>query len=324
MREKEQLFYYEQWLNFKSDVRDTMRRMGLLEVETPYFVDGPAFEEHLEPFSTVFYHGSRQKTYYLPTSPEIHLKKLMAMGFQEIFEIKSCFRNGELSPHHEPEFTMLEWYRTGAQLSDIKNDVKALIEYLGNRGWWCRTEQPPTWQELSYAELISKNTGFNLTPTSTLAEVSGLARSLGLHPDGSESVNELLDWIFVHKIEPSFKIEKNSWVFVHSYPIGSLSLAQANKEGWSDRFELYMEGVELANAFCELVDYEEHEKRWKQIGLNRKKRGLPNLGRDEDFFSLIKKGLPRCSGIALGMERLFMAFTGLNAIKEFKLFSKSE
>jgi lysyl-tRNA synthetase class 2 len=133
---------------------------------------------------------------------------------------------------------------------------------------------------------------------------------------------ELLDWIYVDQIEPWMREMKNTFIFVESFPAGANSLAKVSDQGWSRRFELFYEGVEIANAFEELLDPHEHEVRWERIQSSRKVKGLKPLGKDSEFFACIRSGLPSCVGIALGLERLFMSLHGFKNLSEFKPFAK--
>jgi lysyl-tRNA synthetase class 2 len=312
---------FKKWLKFKFFVQEQMQKMGLDEVETPTLVLGPAFEDQLEVFETNFNYSGKNKSYFLPTSPEIHLKKLLVLGFKNIFEIRPCFRNNELSNIHEPEFTMLEWYRVGKNLLDIEQDVRGLFDVLVQNNWL--QGEILDFYEVSISELFMQAINFHLSPETQKEELLNLAKGLNLNPSGEESKNELFEWIFVNNIEPFLNSKFNRVWIVHSYPPWYNSLTEINKEGWASRFEIYFRGMEIANAFYELTNYEEHERKWKAITQVREKRGLKLLSRDEIFFNLIKRGLPRSSGIALGLERLFMAFQNFKSISDFKPFTFS-
>ncbi|MCB0357215.1 MAG: EF-P lysine aminoacylase GenX, partial [Bdellovibrionales bacterium] len=273
-----------------------------MEVDTPTLVQGPAFEAQLEVFSTQWRYGTSTKNYYLPTSPEISIKKLLAYGLENVFEVRSCFRNDELGPCHEPEFTMLEWYRRGDEVGLLVEDVRNLFASLKVHGWLAKDLMPLA--EVRVADLFQKHLNCSLTPQTSQQELVELARSLALNPQGTESRSELFNWIFVDKIEPQLNPEQPT--IIHSYPAWIPTLAKIDEYGWAQRFELYCGGFELANAFNELLDYNEHEQRWLKIAQIRREQNLLPLGRDEEFFTAIKKGIPPTVGIAMGLERLFM------------------
>ena len=311
--------YYKKWLKFKDFVRQQMRGLNLLEVETPTLVEGPAFEAQLECFSTQLNVGGHQQKFYLPTSPEIHLKKLLAAKFENIFEIKTCFRNGELGPHHQPEFSMLEWYRNSENINVLIEDIECLFSAL-NKNKWLQLQEPKI-KKLSLSKLFQQELGFVLTPHTSPEDLLALARDLKLNVNGKESRIELFNWIFVDQLEA--KIPHEVPTIIYNYPPWAVTLARVNKEGWAERFELYFRGLELANAFGELTDYQEHLLRWQEIQDLRVQQNLESLGKDDEFFTAIKNGLPKSVGIAMGLERLFMACQNLHDIRDFKIFGKS-
>lgn len=293
---------------------------GLEEIETPSLVEGPAFETLLEPFATHMKWDNKVKALFLPTSPEISIKKLIAMGFYNVFEIKRCFRNGELGPFHEPEFHMLEWYRAGENLELLVEDIEYLFVQMQAHGWLegeCNEVQ-----KISYAELFRWYLDFQLSPQTKVDELIELANRWGLKTEGNEDPSLICDWLFVAKIEP--QLDPQQPLIIHSYPPWVQTLAKVNAQGWADRFELYFRGMEIANAFNELLDFEEHERRWHKIMAMRQKQNLAPLARDEQFFQAVKKGLPPTVGIALGLERLFMACQNLSEIADFQIFAKAK
>ncbi|MCB0389647.1 MAG: hypothetical protein KDD58_00080 [Bdellovibrionales bacterium] len=318
MFELDKLTKYKDWLTFKSFVRQHFIEQGLTEVETPTLVEGPAFEAYLEVFTTHWEWGGRQSSFCLPTSPEISIKKLIASGWNNLFEIKNCFRNNELSPTHEPEFQMLEWYRVGDKLELLVNDIQLLFNKLTENNWI--KGECLQLKTVSMAEVFYESVQFKLTPQTTREELVDLSMSLGLDPEGGETREELFDWVFVHKIEETLK--QNHPIILHSYPPWMPTLAKTNEQGWAERFELYFRGYELANAFNELLNYEEHERRWLEICNIRIAQKLPPLTKDQQFFEFIKNDLPPTLGIALGLDRLFLAIQNHKNISDFKVFAK--
>lgn len=313
------LVNYNQWLNFKKRVRAFFDSQGLQEVETPTLVFGPAFEAFLEPFTTQGNWEGRTYELSLPTSPEIHLKKLLMMGFSNIYEIKSCFRNGECGPNHEPEFTMLEWYRNSTNLNLLQEDIAQLFIFLHEEG--LLFGELPNIRHISMAQLFSESLGFVLTPETPNDQLLHLAHTRGLNPSGEESRNVLVDWLFVSEIEPLLNPQEIT--VISNYPPWTVTLAAINESGWAQRFEVYFGGLELANAFGELTSHSEHMKRWEHIQTSRIQMNRTPLPKDESFFTqLAQRGLPPSVGIALGLERLFMATHKINRISDFKPFAK--
>lgn len=300
------------WSQFLVAVRAFFQIRGFDELQTPTLVSCPGTEPFLDAFKTTFYLGQRTNNYYLPTSPEIHLKKCLAKGWRRIFEIRPCFRNGELSPLHQPEFIMLEWYRTFATIDDIKSDVRALVHQL----------QPQSsqghWVQKSVSDLFKDFLNFDLKPDSQKEDLEELAQSLGIDTRTCIDFDEVFFLIFVDKIEPNLK--KYEFLFLHSYPPSQAALARLTEEGWGDRFEFYIRGVEIANAFNELNDPALQRKRALEDLQKKQLYGKELVPLDEEFFRSLDRGMPPSCGIALGLERLFMATHNLQDLSEFRLF----
>lgn len=311
------------WASYLQALRDFFAGKNFLEVQTPTLVPCPGTEPFLDLFSTEFKQGSRVQKLYLPTSPEIHLKKLLAQGLPQIYEIRPCFRNGEVSERHQPEFLMCEWYRSFENLQQIQQDCLHMISYLLEKlpaGIIpaARREQAlkelEQFQVVSMAALFEKHLKFKLTPTTTIEELKKLAKNLDLHAERFTQWDDVFFLIFIEKVEPY--LETESPLFLEKYPPSQAALARLTEDGWGDRFELYWKGLELANAFHELNDpvmqaqrfQEDLEKKF-QIG-----KEVPPL--DPEFMQALRSGMPPSSGIALGVERLFMALTGIEKISE--------
>ena len=260
---------------------------------------------------------------YLPTSPEFHLKKLLVGGWQRVFEIHKCFRNGEAGAIHQPEFYMLEWYRVNEELTSLKKDVILLIEHLQN---WAITKGVPQQKQDTHQDaldetmpsLFQKEVHFNLTPQTSKKELEDLLDQLNINRAPDDTWNDLFFRVFLEKIEPQLK--NKGKVFVSDFPPSMAALAKIDDCGWAQRFEFYWQGLEIANAFYELTDAEEQMKRFEEDLREKDRLKKERVPIDEDFISSLKEGMPPSSGIALGLERLFMAITGIKDIREFKLF----
>lgn len=281
------------WFHFLDKVESWFVSCGFEKVRTPFLVTSPGVDHHID-FLKV--QGLQTlNNWYLPTSPEMSLKKLLTQGFEKIFEVKNCFRDDWPGPHHKTEFTMLEWYRSFATLEDLMGDVKSLIcEILGH-------EQD--FEIRSLAQCFSFHLGFNLTPRTTRSELLELAQSCRVHIAFDDDWNDLFFRIFMEKIEPHLGIEKP--VFITQFPSTQASLSQLDSSGWSQRFELYWEGVELANAYLEENDpFKNRAVFQKQESLRRDKRA-PLAPWDGEYFEALQEGMPPCCGIALGLDRLY-------------------
>lgn len=310
------------WSDFLKDVRQFFSERSFLAVSTPTLVPSPGTEPFLDVFE-IQNESNNNKTskhpkYYLPTSPELHLKKALSGGYHNIFEVRSCFRKGEISERHQPEFTMLEWYRSFCNLEDILEDCLHLISFI--------TQQELKRSDVdvvSMAEVFQEVLGFHLRPQSSIQDLKNLARELGLHA----SVQEYQIWddvfyqIFVEKIEPL--LEKRSQarpLFLTKYPPSQAALARLTSDGWGDRFELYWKGMEIANAFHELNNPKIQAERFQHDLEVKITSGRPPVEIDAEFLQCLRAGMPPSAGIALGVERLFLCLHPQLKIQDLRLF----
>ncbi len=297
------------WFEYITHIRIFFKEKRFLDVKTNTLVKCPGTEPSLDVFETEFILGSKTEKFYLPTSPEINLKKLLSAGADRIFEIAPVFRNGEKTQRHNPEFLMLEWYRAYASLSQIKHDMIELIEYLCDQ---LKIERPKEVLTFSIPELFKKHCDFDLKPETTIEELKSLAVKLNVDTKSATSIDDYFFLIFMEKIE--FGWPKDRLVFIEKYPPYQAALARIDKVGWAERFEVYWQGYELANAFHELNDpvlqrQRSNEDLQKKISMNK-----PVVGLDEEFFQALEFGMPPSSGVALGVERLYMAMKGISDI----------
>lgn len=306
------------WSAFRAAVRDFFVLRDFLEVSTPGLVVCPGTEPSLDVFSTELIHGSRRRRLYLPTSPELHLKKALAMGLEKIFEVKTCYRNGEITAHHQPEFTMLEWYRAGETPDVIREDAVQLISFLADHFPKRQLKRPSSVKRESMAGLFRRILGAEIRPDSGLADYDRIARGAGLEPRPDSSVDDLFFLIFTERIEPTF--EPNALTIVDRWPPFQAALARLDADGWGDRFEIYWRGLELANAFHELNDPVVQRRRFEEDIEKKKSWGREAVPLDEEFLLALESGMPPSSGIALGVERLYMAMFGVEDISALRTF----
>lgn len=308
------------WNLYLHKVREFFYTQNFLEIKTPSLVSCPGTEPSLDVFSTNLIIGSKTKKLFLPTSPELHLKKSLALGYEKIFEITNTFRNGEITERHQPEFTMLEWYRSYAHLDDIKNDVVDLVEFTVNAlydaGFECQKPEQAIDQKIS--ELIFRHCDFEITPSSSLEDYKKCAEKNGVDISSASSIDDVFFLIMMQKIEP--QLDSNNISFVNNYPPFQAALARTNKEGWGSRFEVYWQGFEIANAFNELNDPKIQKIRFQDDLDKKKQSGKEVVPLDTEFFQALEHGMPPSVGIALGLERLFMAIMGIKNISDLKLF----
>jgi lysyl-tRNA synthetase class 2 len=294
---------------FVNQVRQFFVKRGLHEVFTPSLVPCPGLEPSLEPFQTEAHFGRFKKTLYLPTSPEIHLKKAMTAGWLDIFEIKPCFRRGEFSTHHENEFLMLEWYRGFADLEMIEADLRALLATLS----------APPLTVTDFASLFARFLDFRLTPETGVAELRALCERLDVFHQAEDSYNDLFHRVWIDRIEP--ELPALGPLLVKRFPPSQAALAKLDPDGWADRFEFYWNGLEIANAFNEVNSADEQLQRWSVEQGERARLGTSPVPQDPGLIEALRRGMPSSGGIALGVERLYMAWTEVDDIRELRLFS---
>ena len=277
--------------HFVQEVRQFFFSKGLKEVFTPALVTCPGLEPTLIPFMTQVQNGRALRRAYLPTSPEIHLKKAMASDWTDLFEIKTCFRNNEFTKAHEAEFTMLEWYRGFADLGLVIADLTELLGTFAN-------ETPV---ETDFASLFWELLQFRLTPATSRQELLELAQGHGIHTREDDSFTDLFHALMLDKIEPTMALRGP--LIVRRFPPAMAALAKLDAEGWADRFELYWNGLEIANAFNEVVSENEQQLRWAAEQSERERLKTGTLPLDMQLFEALQQGLPPTGGIALGLER---------------------
>lgn len=305
------------WHEFMKCVRHYFDTQGFLETPTPNLVPCPGTEPFIEPFVTQLRRGSQTYQRFLPFSPELHLKKLLSLGWERIFEIKTCFRNDEQSPKHEPEFLMLEWYRAYEGLGTLISDVQTLIREAAACLRLCENENLQV-RVVTIPELFRNGFEFDLRPDTTREQLVELAQSEDIYVHETDSWDEIFHRLFLERIE--WDLGWTQPVAVCDYPRSQAALARVNSRGWAERFEIYWKGIELANAFHELNDAAEQKRRFDQELAMRRKLGKTELAMDHEFLQALEFGMPPSSGIALGLERLFMALTGIEDLAQVRAF----
>ena len=297
-------------------LRQFFTEKRFLEVKTPTLVECPGTEPSLDVFETELVMGSKTKKYFLPTSPELHLKKLLSLGADRVFEIAPVFRNNEKTERHNPEFQMLEWYRAMSYLANIKHDTIELVEYMADK---LRAERPKEVLTFSVADLFKTYCQFDFKPTTTLEELKALAHKLNVDVQSATSIDDYFYLIFMEKIEN--KWPQDRLVFVEKYPPYQAALARIDKDGWAERFEVYWKGLELANAFHELNNPKIQRERANDDLEKKKQLGKKSVTLDEEFFQSLEYGMPPSAGIALGVERLYMALKNVKSIDSLVTYS---
>ncbi|PWK89798.1 EF-P lysine aminoacylase EpmA [Fulvimonas soli] len=298
-------------------VRAFFAERGVLEVETPVLSAAGNTDPHIESFGTTFGGhvdaGARER--WLRTSPEFPLKRLLAAGLGDCYELGRVFRNGEAGGRHNPEFTMLEWYRVGWDHRRLMDETVALVrEALALVGR--RAEVRVT----SYRELFLD--GLGLDPLR--ADTGTLAAPLrgSIDPEGLTR-DDWLDLLLTHRLQPAFPRDRIT--VIHDYPATQCALARIRHDDppVAERFELYLGPHELANGYHELNDAAEQRARFERDNARRRARGLREVPVDERLLAVLD-ALPDCAGVALGVERLLMCLAGTDAIADVLAFPFAE
>lgn len=288
---------------------------GVLEVETPSMSQATVTDVHLVPFETRFVGPghSQGMNLYLMTSPEYHMKRLLAAGCGPVYQLCRSFRNEEMGRYHNPEFTMLEWYRPCYDMYRLMNEVDDLLQQV--------LECSPA-ESLSYQQAFQRH--LEIDPLSAdKQQLREVAARLDLSniADTEEDRDTLLQLLFAMGVEPH--IGKDKPAFVYHFPASQAALAQISTEDHrvAERFEVYFRGVELANGFHELTDAGEQQQRFEQDNRKRAAKGLPQQPVDVNLLEALKAGMPDCSGVALGVDRLVMLALNAESLSEVMAFT---
>lgn len=296
-----------------NEIRRFFAERGVLEVETPVLSEFGVTDINLSTFSTEFVapFAAQSKTLWLNTSPEYHMKRLLAAGSGAIFQLCKVFRNEEAGKHHNPEFTMLEWYRPYFDMYRLINEVDDLLQQILD----CEPAESLSYQ-FAFQEYIG------LDPLSAeKSELIAKAKEYQFICEENESRDVLLQFLFSAVVEP--QIGKTRPVAIYHFPATQAALAQISSEDHrvAERFEFYYKGLELANGFHELTDASEQLNRFEQDNRLREKMGLPTRDIDVRLLGALQAGMPNTSGVALGVDRLLMIALGAQRIEEVMSFS---
>jgi len=290
---------------------------GYAEVETPYAVHTPGEEVHLRAFRTEReYPDGRLEPLWLHTSPELAMKKLLVAGAGPIFQLARVWRNGEGSDLHAPEFTMLEWYRPGAGMDALIEETVAYLRAVLPPVVTCRgvTTDLSHIERLTVAEAFLRYTGADVLATAD--DAPALAAAAGTRLRDNESWEDLFFRLLLERIEPH--LGRGRPTFLTHWPAAQAALARKDPADprVAERFELFVCGIELANAFVELTDPDEQRARFKADRARRHAAHGPDWPLDEDFLAALAFGMPPAAGIALGFDRLAMIASGASRIDQ--------
>jgi lysyl-tRNA synthetase class 2 len=289
---------------------------GVVEVETPQLSAATVTDLHLASLATVVSGAGRggRRTLYLQTSPEYSMKRLLAAGSGPIYQLARAFRDGEAGSRHNPEFTLLEWYRPGFDHHALMDEVEALLsELLGTAAA----------ERFSYRDLFRQHLGVDPL-ASPVADLDRAAAAGGIRSPAFETGDRdgRLDLLLSHLIEP--RLARDRPTFVYDYPASQAALARLRTDpdgtAVAERFEVFAGGLELANGFHELADAAEQRRRFEADLARRRAAGLPEPPIDERLLAALAAGLPDCAGVALGFDRLVMLAAGVRTIAEVIAF----
>lgn len=304
-------------LRLRAQILDDIRRFfsarAVLEVETPLLSYCSGTDPQLDFFTTDYCSPPLQHTLYLQTSPEFAMKRLLAAGSGSIYQIGKAFRNGESGRFHNPEFTLLEWYRVGFSLPQLMDEIVELLNILFNG----RKALKPA-QRISYQTLFQRYTGLNPLDFS-YQDYCTYARDK--HMPEAVSICGYdhalwLDFIFSHVVQS--QLGENAVYMVYGYPVCQSSLARINEynSNITDRVEVFINGIELGNGYYELTDAKEQDRRFDDEITIRQQRNRPGAVKNKHFIAALEAGLPECSGMAIGLDRLLMLLTNSASIDD--------
>lgn len=278
-----------------SAARNFFRGQDYLETETPVLVRTPALELHID--------ACPAGNHYLRTSPELHMKRLLCAGYKRIFQIGPCFRSGERGHLHNPEFTMLEWYRADADYMDVLAETRDILRHLAETCLGKLTlerngkslDLGVEWQLFSIPELFEKFAGWN--PAADFDE-------------------RRFDDDLVNCIEPRLPVDRPVVLLDYPARVAALARLKADDGRLAERWELYLAGIEIANAFSELTDANEQRRRFEECARKRRAIAKAAYELDFEFLTALENGLPPSAGVALGIDRLVMLFGGVDSLDD--------
>ena len=296
-----------------SETRNYFDSSGFIEVETPMMHPIPGGAA-AKPFVT--HHNALGMDLYLRVAPELYLKRLVVGGFEKVYEINRNFRNEGLSTKHNPEFTMLEFYTAYEDYEFQMDFVEALIKHLSNLEQSKRSFKK--FKRVSFDEALTKNTSLNKKDLDDIDILGKFAQSVKIENFKILSIGKLKAEIFESEVED--KLSEPTFIYKYPLEISPLSRKSEGDEGYVDRFELFIDGKEIANGFSELNDPEDQLERFKMQMEDKEKGDEEAMEMDLDYIEALEYGLPPCAGVGIGLDRLVMLLTGIDSIRDVILF----
>ena len=282
-----------------TEIRAFFAERGVLEVQTPVLSPYAVTDVHIESWRTA------DPVHYLRTSPEYAMKKLLAAGSGDIYELGPVFRHGEQGQWHSPEFTMLEWYRVGWSYHDLADEVVALLRSVAGEALADRRVN-----RMSYRDAARKAIGIDPLRAS-VPTLRHAAASAGLSTTNNLLESQLLDFLFSHYVQSC--LDSDRIHVIHDFPVSQAALAQINQEVQppiAQRFEVFIGSLELANGYQELTDSKEQQRRFEADNAARRALSRPELPMDTGLLDALAAGMPQCSGVSIGIDRLLACVVG--------------
>ena len=290
-------------------IRAFFSERGILEVDTPVLGARGAMDPAIASFAVA---GPGERTRWLQSSPEYAMKRMLAAGSGAIYQIGRAFRAGEAGPRHNPEFALLEWYRPGYDHHRLMDEVGELVACVLGGGIPAR---------IGYSEAFRRLAGIDVDSASDDA-LRASARAAGASERTAEGLSRdgCLDLLLTHTIQPALsRLTGTRAVFLFDYPASQAALARLRRTDrgeTAERFELFVDAVELANGYHELTDPHEQRRRFETEARHRSGAGLPSMELDDRLIAALEHGLPPCAGVALGLDRLVMLALGLESLDD--------
>jgi len=319
-------------------IRDFFLQKNFEEIETPTLYPTYPIEPGITLFQTNWYHrhppspqnpSPKTTPLYLAPSPETHLKKLLVNTPGNYFTFAKAFRNEPSSPQHNPEFTILEWYELKKDYQDVKKTTQTLIHHLGKKlnSSSCLTYQnqkidlTPPWPTYSLKQAFQEFADLDLSKNLNFKSIKKTAQNKGYNTENEDEWEPLYNQIFLNEVEPKLlEKHKNQPIILNNYPTRLSPLCKPQGNGFSQRFEFYIGGIELGDCYTELTDPDFQQKNFQTETAFRLKYNLPTHPYDKQLIKALQKGLPECSGIAIGIDRLAMLFANTTNIADINHF----
>lgn len=318
---------YKIYLQVERAVHEFMEANNYLKVELPVLSPALIPESYLEIFKTEFNYFNKKQKLYLTPSPELFLKRLLVAGIGNCYYLGKCYRNSEPnSDWHNPEFTMLEFYKLGVNYLEMADEVLKMMKYIKDQISKIKTTRQKSktsfqkWEKMSVAQAFEKFTSIKKKELFNEKLFFIKAKKKGYKVEKA-TYEDLFSQILATEIEPKLGISGYP-TLLYDYPKQMASLSKLNKDGWTaQRCEFYINGLEIGGFCTELNDYREQEKRFISETKKRKRNKMINHPIDKGFVEALKYGLPDCTGAGIGFERLVMIFAGVNSIDQLKLIN---